>query len=138
MRLFFYGTLMSGETRSHVLRGLARDPVPATISGDLYDVGHFPALVPGGGRVAGEVFEVLPGREEQAVGITDMIEGYDPARLRSSMYVRRPVTARLADGSEVVVETYEWNYGTDGMNRIAGGSWRSYRDGDRTPIEGAA
>lgn len=136
MRLFFYGTLMSGGSRGHVLDGLARPVGEATISGDLYDVGFFPALVPGGGRVVGEVWEILPGCRTQALARTDGIEGYregDPY----SMYLRRPVNARLADGSEVVVETYEWNGSVAGLCRIAGGDWRSYSGDDVLPI-GAA
>jgi gamma-glutamylcyclotransferase (GGCT)/AIG2-like uncharacterized protein YtfP len=138
MRLFFYGTLMSGESRSHVLRGLARRPLEASIAGDLYDAGYFPAYVPGPGRVVGEVFEVLPGREKQALAITDSIEGYRPDRPATSMYVREVVRAEVAGVGLVDVETYRWNGSTDGLNRIAGGSWRSYRNGDETPIEGAA
>lgn len=126
MRLFFYGTLMADDVRGHALAGLAEPIAEATISGDLYDVGFFPALVPGVGRVVGEVWEVLPGCEAAALRRTDAIEGYVPEDPARSLYVRRPVNARLADGSEVVAETYEWNGRVDGLARIAGGSWRNH------------
>jgi len=130
-RLFFYGTLMASEERGHVLRGLAAPVGPATVSGDLHLVGggYFPALTSTDGdrRVEGEVWEVFPGCEAEALARTDSIESYRPGD-PMSMYFRRPMTARLEDGSEVLVEGYEWN---DRMRasltgRIAGGSWRSY------------
>jgi gamma-glutamylcyclotransferase (GGCT)/AIG2-like uncharacterized protein YtfP len=134
-RLFFYGTLMSDGSRGHALRGLAVPVGPATITGDLYDVGCFPALVPGGGRVVGEVWEVLPGCEVEALDQTDGIEGFDQFAPARSLYIRRPVRARLADGSLTVVEVYEWNRSTRGMIRIADGDWRSYRNRDDLPME---
>lgn len=169
MRLFFYGTLMSDGSRGHVLAGLARRVGEASIPGDLYDVGFFPAYVPHPAprgcrfhpqwdpqtgcrfcrierreqivaerrRVVGEVWEVLPGYEATALARTDAIEGYRPERPSTSLYLRRPVMARLADGEEVLVETYEWNGRVDDLARIAGGSWRSYRSGDVLPIEAA-
>lgn len=138
-RLFFYGTLMQGDSRGHVLAGLGRWVDEASISGDLYDVGYFPALVPTDSerRVRGEVWEILPGHEARALEVLDGIEGYDADRPATSLYLRRPVNARLASGEEVLVETYEWNRGTDGMPRIVGGSWKDYRSGERLPI-GAA
>jgi gamma-glutamylcyclotransferase (GGCT)/AIG2-like uncharacterized protein YtfP len=128
MRLFFYGTLMSDEVRGSVLGGLARRVGDATISGDLYDVGYFPALVPtdSDGRVCGEVWEVLPGYGPSALAITDRIEGYREGDPRS-MYVRERVEALLATGERVEVETYRWNSSTAHMARIEGGSWKSYR-----------
>jgi gamma-glutamylcyclotransferase (GGCT)/AIG2-like uncharacterized protein YtfP len=137
-RLFFYGTLMADDVRGSVLDGLARRVDDATISGDLYDVhGGFPALVPGAGRVVGEVWEILPGYGPSALAITDRIEGYRPANPAHSMYVRRTVNALLPDGSEVLVETYEWNGSTARLRRIDGGSWRSYRNAPLLPIEAA-
>jgi gamma-glutamylcyclotransferase (GGCT)/AIG2-like uncharacterized protein YtfP len=39
MRLFFYGTLMSGHRRAHALHGLARPVAEGTVRGNLYSVG---------------------------------------------------------------------------------------------------
>ncbi len=139
MRLVFvYGTLMAGDDRGGVLRDRAVLVGEATISGDLYDVGWFPALVPTTGerRVTGEVWEIPDWSVESTISLLDRIEGYregDPF----SMYVRRPVNALLADGREVVAETYEWNGSTADMARIVGGSWRSYRSDADLPMEAA-
>jgi gamma-glutamylcyclotransferase (GGCT)/AIG2-like uncharacterized protein YtfP len=141
-RLFFYGTLMSSESRGHVLRGLAAPVGPATIPGALYSVGadYFPAYLPTDdvdSVVVGEVWEVFPGCEANAVATTDMIESYRPGD-PLSMYVREDVEATFPDGSTADVETYRWNSGgRDLSRRIPGGDWRSYRDGDRLPMNAA-
>jgi gamma-glutamylcyclotransferase (GGCT)/AIG2-like uncharacterized protein YtfP len=129
MRLFFYGTLMSGHHRAHALHGLARPVAEGTVRGNLYSVGYgaFPALMAGEGVVHGEVWEVLPGCEGQALHITDMIEGYredDPF----SMYVREEVPLLEATGAAHAgdtVQVYRWNSEVPG-ERIESGSWRVY------------
>lgn len=134
MRLFFYGTLMSDGCRGHALAGLARPVGPGAIRGDLYDVhgGIFPAFVDGTGIVHGEVWEVFPGREVEALRVTDSIESYyeeEPAR---SMYLRE--RRELLDGSGSVL-VYRWNQGEWGLTgRVADGRWRN---GSDLPIEAA-
>lgn len=136
-RLFFYGTLMSDESRGSILPAYIARPSggPATIRGDLYVAGggSFPALMPSDdGVVTGEVWQVVGGtRSERTANLIrvlrtcDMIEGYDPARVESSMYIREAVD--LLDGYGRVW-TYRWN----GANarylgpRIESGSWREY------------
>ncbi len=56
--VFVYGTLMSGEANS----GYLKDSTfigPATIEGyDMYDVGWYPAIIPGDGLVIRELYQV--------------------------------------------------------------------------------
>lgn len=113
MRLFFYGTLMSGNCRGHVLGDLAQPVGAGSLRGDLYCGYSFPAMTDGDGTVHGEVWEVRPGCEEAVLRITDGIEGYYADNPQASMYLRaaRP----LVDGDPTVlagdttVLTYIWN-----------------------------
>jgi gamma-glutamylcyclotransferase (GGCT)/AIG2-like uncharacterized protein YtfP len=134
LRLFFYGTLMSREGRGGFLPADAvRSIRPAAIRGDLYDVGWFPAYLPGDGIVVGEVWEIEPGSEDEVLAITDSIESYRPDAPERSMYVRE--TVRTLDGEEV--QAYRWN-GLYGMlrARIWSGDWRNrFSSADETPME---
>lgn len=124
-RLFFYGTLMpsSGHRRAHVLEHLgARSEGRATLSGyEMFAVANsFPAIVPGAGRVHGEVVEVPAWARDEALRISDMIECYRPQDERWSMYLRR--TVQLDDGT--TAQAYIWNDGIDDrMPRVFGGDW---------------
>ena len=126
----------SGHGRGGILSDRAVFVDEATIAGELFDVGYFPALRPGAGRVRGEVWEIPDSSVDATIELLDGIESYregDPF----SMYLRRPATATLASGEETLVETYEWNRSTIGMERIPGGCWKSYRNGGRLPMETA-
>lgn len=135
-RVFVYGTLMAADDRGGILRDRAVFVGEASIPGDLYDVGYFPALVPTDSdrRVVGEVWEIPDWSESATIALLDRIEGYREGSPRS-MYVRERVEAILADGERVEVETYRWNGSTAQMARIVGGCWRSYRR--RLPMEAA-
>ena len=86
MELFVYGTLMSGFSRSRKLLH-SRFIGVAYTKGLLYDLGGFPGLVKGEGRVFGELYDV----NEQTLEVLDMIEGYEPSDLKNSLYVRKRV-----------------------------------------------
>jgi gamma-glutamylcyclotransferase (GGCT)/AIG2-like uncharacterized protein YtfP len=57
-RLFVYGTLRGGDVRSHHLDGADYLGVHAVDGYRLYDLGPYPAVVAGEGRVVGEVYEL--------------------------------------------------------------------------------
>lgn len=135
-QLFFYGTLMSGDLRSHVLREVAEPVGPASIHGDLYVVGmaSFPALVlpalPSRRVVHGELWRPLGDTDAMrlhnfiaAIRITDGIEGYFPGDDERSMYVREQVALR--EGG--TAWTYRWNEPDHWLTaRIESGSWREW------------
>src|SRR5690606_31281516 len=75
--LFLYGTLMRGEA-AHARFGLATRAVyvgDACVAGQLHELDGYPTLVPGGGRVEGEVHRLLdPG----LLAELDLYEACDP------------------------------------------------------------
>lgn len=113
-RLFVYGTLMQGESRHAVLlRGRAVRGRAAWVAGRLLDLGAFPGLVDGRGRVAGELIEA-----ESLAGLLPVLDEVEGSRFRR---VKREV--ETAAGA-VEAWVYLWA-GPRGAGRvIASGDWR--------------
>lgn len=126
LNFFFYGTLMTKEGRDSYMRGLAEPVGVAQLpNAELYDVGFFPAMLPGEGTITGELWRAA---DEDALPallqMLDSIEGYDELAPEHSMYHR--VTVTLADGT--VAQTYRWNGRRDYLRRIPGDDWKRYND----------
>lgn len=116
MRVFVYGTLLSGEPNHAALAGArfagAAETAPAF---ELVDLGPYPALVAGGAtRVRGEVYDV----DEATLAALDAFEGHP------DLYVRIRVT--LADGTEAIAYAMP-RARVAGRPRIASGDWRRRR-----------
>lgn len=130
VRLFVYGTLMSGEVSAALLTGRrdgfgARRLGPATTAEPfvLWRVGWYPAMTPpqpgaagaAGCAVHGEVFEV-----ERAV--LPALDAYEDA---PRLYQRRTIT--LQDGAPA--EAYLWAQPVPTeWTPIDGGDWRAVAD----------
>lgn len=99
--LFVYGTLMPGESNFRQIENVVIDHQPGTVEGVLVDLGAYPALIEGKGRVKGVVLEV----DADALEITDRIEGYHPERDRC-LYVRQKTVVQLDSREEVTAWTY--------------------------------
>ena len=114
-----YGTLMRGfalagtPPRLVQLASLLRDRGPCVIAGQLVDLGDYPGLVPGAGRVAGELYELL---DPAALRELDAYEG--------SQYARRIVRLLEPDAE---AWTYMYTGSLHGRRVIAGGSWAAHR-----------
>jgi len=118
----FYGTLMSCfDTLEELdVRHLLRLVGPCAIGGRLFDLGDWPTLQPGGGVVAGEVFEVL---DESVFAKLDPFEDYDPlAPLRSS-YMRSAVWLLRP---QLRAWLYVTNVPVAPEREIPGGSWTQW------------
>lgn len=144
-QVFVYGTLMSGESRHRQLCPfIEKISSPATISGRLYDLGDYPALVRGqelkdenvvlstppsssiiqSDLVVGELIQIK--NVELALVRLDAIEGYHFAN-EQSLYVRRKVlvTGPLEGGDKIVAWTYFYNHTIERqIPRIVSGDWR--------------
>ena len=123
IHLFVYGTLRSGGGAAGLLRG-CRLVGPGAVAGTLYDLGAYPALVPGGaGRVEGEVWRCpadalarLDEYEGVAEGLFERVE-VEAAGVPSWTYVAGALLLpRLAPG---------W--------RIPSGRWPPGAGEDRRP-----
>ncbi|MFP4520257.1 MAG: gamma-glutamylcyclotransferase [Oceanicaulis sp.] len=115
-----YGLLRAGEMGFEQF-GLAhafRDAGPCVLKGELFDLGRYPGLVQGEGRVIGELFEVL---DPSVMARLDAWEDYwpdDPARSR---YERRQTALIEPAGRNAWV--YVWALGLQGATRIESGDW---------------
>lgn len=102
--IFVYGTLQRGEVRERLW---PRPPVsiePATVRGALYDLGPYPALVPGEDTVGGELWHIAA----EDIGVTlaalDRVEDY--ADRPDDLYRRVIVECQTATG-RVPAWTYQ-------------------------------
>jgi len=117
--LAVYGLLRAGEVGFERF-GLAQafeDIGPCIIPGKLYDLGRYPGLVEGEGRVAGELFRV---KNMSVMPQLDKYEDYDPADEAGSRYLRRRVALIEPD---VAAWVYLWNRSVEDCKPIANGDW---------------
>ena len=101
--LFVYGSLRRDRAqRHHPLLRCAEYVDRATTRGKLYRVSWHPGFRPdsSGDPVIGEVFRIPAEKREEMQRALDGYEGSD--------FQLQPVTAVLPDGSEQMVNTYEW------------------------------
>ncbi|AGA33506.1 protein of unknown function UPF0131 [Thioalkalivibrio nitratireducens DSM 14787] len=121
-RLFAYGTLLRGLARAQVLRD-ARFLGLAWIPGQLFDLGAWPGLRHGSGRVTGEVYDV----DEPTLARIDRIEDYDPQDAQRSLYLREQVPVQpLSGASGHPAFTYVFNREPDPAGRIRHGDYRRH------------
>lgn len=90
---------------------------PCVIAGRLYDLGGYPGLAAGPGRVRGEVFEI---RDPSVMPALDAFEDYWPDAPERSRYDRRRITL-VEPAREAWV--YLWRLDTEGRAEVAGGDW---------------
>jgi gamma-glutamylcyclotransferase (GGCT)/AIG2-like uncharacterized protein YtfP len=93
----------------------------AIIEGKLVDLGDYPGLIPGPGKVQAELFEVV---DREAFQIMDRHERYDPTDVQGSLYLRRAV--RLLQPN-VDAWTYVYNREAGDAPEVPGGDWIKYR-----------
>src|SRR5262245_55703141 len=72
--LFVYGTLMRGEPAHRLLLGRTTFVEEGHTDGLLLDLGQFPGVIEGNGRVAGEVFRL---DRPELLETLDDYEGYN-------------------------------------------------------------
>ena len=128
-RIFVYGTLLPGLSRHYAMQG-SRSLGRGTISGLLYDLGSYPAVVQGAGKVWGEVFEV----DATVLVSLDAIEAFYPdAPADKSEYLREEVVVQM-DVAEVTLSAwfYRFNQSIAGKHRIEHGDYLKFLDGNQT------
>lgn len=130
--IFLYGTMLPHLARgcSARLAAALGEGRAATVRGLLYAVisplGSFPVLFGADqGIVAGQVYEI-PGAAGWLEEL-DRYENYDPANEGASDYLRREVTATLADGSGIAAQAYLGRESaTDGLLPIRHGDFTRF------------
>ncbi len=115
-RLFAYGTLMRGYARHAVLARGATFLGAGTVSGRLLDLGRYPGLVAGRGRVSGEVYRL---DDPQLLPVLDREEGYN--------FQRRRTIVTLAGGRRARAWLYRYRGPRERAAPIPDGDYRRAR-----------
>jgi gamma-glutamylcyclotransferase (GGCT)/AIG2-like uncharacterized protein YtfP len=102
--IFVYGTLQQGEVRSNRWPHAPEKIEPATIRGQIRDLGPYPALIDGDGIVSGELWTIGAGKFDETIRVLDEIEGY--GNEDADLYVRKVVDCVTADGERKRAYTY--------------------------------
>ena len=92
----------------------------AQARGRLLKIDWYPALVPGDGRVTGDIF--VPRDLQATLALLDAYEECTADFPQPWEYRRCVIPVETADG-EIQAWTYLYNRPTDGLSVIAGGDW---------------
>lgn len=127
---FTYGTLKRGQERHILLQELYDEAQieirPAYTIGRLYDLGYFPALLPGEDKIEGELITI---HNENMMGtiktMLDGIEGYFGPDDERNLYYRDVKDVYLPDGS--IYQAYAYFFSRPQLlsdtQRMKKGSW---------------
>ncbi|WP_333785375.1 gamma-glutamylcyclotransferase family protein [Thermocrinis sp.] len=114
--VFVYGTLRNGEVRHGALQNCEFVGLAYAEGYDLYLISDFPGMVPGSGRVVGEVYRV----SEDILQRLDWIEGVP------SLYRRELIKVKLETGEDLETYTYIYNNSVNGLKKIPSGDWKKF------------
>ena len=105
---------MSGEANHHYLES-SLYLGPATIEGyEMYDVGWYPAIIPGDNLIIGELYQV----PEKDMSYIDMLEG------ECSLYLKKCEIVTDAEGKTTFTLVYVYMKDCSKFKRIS--SWKEY------------
>lgn len=114
--LFAYGTLMRGYVRHRVLAPGATLVGEATAPGRLLDLRHYPGLIPGRGRVRGQLYRL---HRAELLPVLDREEGYN--------FVRGRTTVTLVGGRRARAWVYRYRGPRERAIPIPHGDYRRIR-----------
>lgn len=114
--LFTYGTLMRGYPLHDVLRSGATFLGDARANGALLDLGRYPGLVEGDGRVRGELYRL---DDPELLATLDRQEGYN--------FERRLTKVARASGEGARAWSYWYRGPRERARPIPGGDYRRAR-----------
>ena len=123
MKVFVYGTLLKGMSRSRSLNTSLFEGF-GMIEARLYDLGSYPGIIESNESVFGEVYEI----DSDTLRALDQIEGFDPTYPAQSLYNRKEVDVTLLnDGSSLKAYTYFYNASDlDDYYEIFSGDYRRH------------
>ena len=118
-----YGSLMRGlgPLESHGFAKRLRFVGPCLLEGELFDLGPYPALRPGPGRVLAELHAL---EDPRLLDELDEFEGTDPEHPERSLYLRERI--RLIEPSGLEAWCYIYAGIPDPEARVEGGDWRDH------------
>lgn len=106
---FVYGTLKKSQLRGGLWPRRPLEIFPSVIQADLYDLGPYPAAVPGTGWILGEVWQFESADVEPTLSVLDRIEGFDDSR-DDNEYVRKTVNASFMGSTGNVMDVMAFAY----------------------------
>jgi gamma-glutamylcyclotransferase (GGCT)/AIG2-like uncharacterized protein YtfP len=123
MKVFVYGTLLKGMSRSHSLHNTQFIGL-GMINASLYDLGAYPGIIESTDSVFGEIYTI----DSITLVALDHIEGYDANYHDGSLYIRKEVDVTLLrDGSSIKAYTYFYNASDlETYYEIASGDYRRH------------
>ena len=121
---FVYGTLKVGGYFSFEFEPFRLLSIPATLEGyDLFDLGSFPAIKEGKGKVIGELHKYKGLSFVQAR--IDQIEGYNAEHPPGSLYLRKRRNVKTEEGNIIEANVYVFNDDIPlRARRIENGIWK--------------
>jgi gamma-glutamylcyclotransferase (GGCT)/AIG2-like uncharacterized protein YtfP len=127
--MFVYGTLLPRLAPPEIeptVRRLRRVG-QGTIRGRLFDFGEYPAavLTRNGPTIKGLVFEVP--NDPEVLNRLDEFEGFDPAKPKSSLFVRKRRRAEMQDGTKIFCWVYAYNGSVKEARPVATGDYSKSR-----------
>jgi gamma-glutamylcyclotransferase (GGCT)/AIG2-like uncharacterized protein YtfP len=96
---------------------------PCIVTGELFDLGRFPGMRHGDGRVIAELYALL---DVDVIQVLDDFEGYRADRPRQSLYLREEIA--LISPSDAEAWVYVYNDVPDAIARVVSGDWRAHLD----------
>jgi gamma-glutamylcyclotransferase (GGCT)/AIG2-like uncharacterized protein YtfP len=114
--LFAYGTLMRGYPLHRVLAAGATLLGPGRARGSLLDLGRYPGLIEGVGRVLGEVYRL---DDPELLPVLDREEGYN--------FERRRAVVTLDGGRRTRAWVYRYRGPRERARPISDGDYRRAR-----------
>lgn len=116
--LFVYGTLKRGQLNSSLLIPHARSVERGWIRGSLFDVGLFPALAEGEGKVYGELVQLDAQNLAEVLAVIDALEEYREDDPNGSTYLRRVVEVTTEGADTVPAYAYFYNVAHTGIPQV--------------------
>jgi len=117
--VFVYGTLRpllaTGEPQ--LLVETLQEDGPATVRGQLFDLGEYPGLIPGPGTVHGDLLAIAGDGQLAA------LDAYEECGPPHPLFRRELATALRPDGSSVAVWLYRYCRPVTGAWLIADGDY---------------
>lgn len=113
--VFVYGSLRQGQPNHRYLKGQEYLGEYKIVGFDMYNVGSFPAIVPGSGIVRGEAYRV----DDAALARLDRLEGHPRMYRREQVAIEGILITLLG-------WAYVWQRSVSGMVAVPAGDWVEY------------
>jgi gamma-glutamylcyclotransferase (GGCT)/AIG2-like uncharacterized protein YtfP len=114
IRIFVYGTLRKGECRHYLLEDSQFIGYARAKGYLLYNIGAYPGMVEGDGKVVGEVYEI----PETLFEKLDWVEGVP------DLFRRELIEVTLENGQTISAYAYIYNRKIDNKLLIPSGDWK--------------